>query len=397
MNQTIPAVKTVHVRLLNLDEQQFAIFRMAFKMHNTTDYLLVQEGDAREPELVLVDGDVRAGAEQWQAARQRFANAKVVFFARQPPVFTAPYLAKPIRFDTLFFSLRNLLQGNGVWVAGSSGQAAASPADGTAGAHFTKQDDRRALATATDLPAPVADPAATESLDKPPVRQETVSVSSFSTKGTLLGLVQQVMQQEQNTVVAVDGKPVLVIFPALKRALLAVEAEKIQAFCAQPDLVLSTKAMALDAALREKAKIKTQALVWQLAIWTVQGRLIDPVGPDTLLQMKSWPNMTRMAFLPEATRLSAFLVKTPASLLMLYKLLPLDIRDILNFIAAAYASGYLNIEQPLEQRIQQREAETLLSRNTANQTPIETAAGKSDSVPQSRGLLQRLMGRLRGK
>ena len=80
---------------------------------------------------------------------------------------------------------------------------------------------------------------------------------------------------------------------------------------------------------------------------------------------------------------------------MLYKLLPLEMDDILNFIAATYAAGYLQIEQPAVRGIQESEIETVLSRPMQEVEASTQAA--DESVKQPRGLLQRLMSRLRVK
>lgn len=376
MDHNTPTVKTVRVLLSNLDSRQFAIFRMAFKMHNVVNYEIVEAGDGRIPELVLVDGENAGGADEWQQAKQNYPHAKVVYFAAQPPSFTAPYLAKPIQFDTLFSNLRNLLQGNGVWVAGMSDRVeAAGVARPQHSAH---------------------------------TRQEAVTVDSFATEGTLLGFVQQLAAQGQDVAVAVNGKPALVLFPSIQKVLLAVDPDKIQDLCSQSNLALESKAVPANPQLQEKAKIKIQAFIWQLAIWTAQGRLIEPIRPDTVLKLTAWPNMTRMAYLPESMRISAFLIKTPASLSMLYKLLPLEMNDILNFIAAAHAIGYLSFEQSAEPRpaarelVQPRPAAAVLERAASSDDAdnrITTQSAKAEESAEQRGggLLQRLMGRLRGK
>ena len=114
--------------------------------------------------------------------------------------------------------------------------------------------------------------------------------------------------------------------------------------------------------------------------------------------------MTRMAYLPESMRISAFLIKTPASLSMLYKLLPLEMDDILNFIAATHAIDYLHFELPaetrgLEETASQRPAAAVLERPAQPDHEVDREADASPQAEQARGggLLQRLMGRLRGK
>ena len=122
-NNAIPQVKTVHIMLLGMDERQYAMFRMAFKMHGITNYELVTVEQGIQPDMVLADADT--DVEIWKDAKNQFPDAKVVYFSSSPPPVTAPYLAKPIKFDTLFLNLKNLQQGNGIWVASSSGSSAA--------------------------------------------------------------------------------------------------------------------------------------------------------------------------------------------------------------------------------------------------------------------------------
>lgn len=451
MDLNKPTVKTVRVLLQNLDERQYAIFRMAFKMHNTTNYQLVSESDSAAPELVLVDGDLRNGTDQWHVAKQKYPQARVIYYATRPPTFTAPYLAKPIKFDTLFTNLRHLLQGNGVWAAGigtRQNEEASAPRGGSSSmfassSSSASQPQPRSPAAAerssmfanssappvqsrpaapaggsmfasepAPVPEPVADAMAPQPADLAPEpkpapkqeRQESVTIVRFNTENTLLGFVQQQLTQKQDVVVVANGKPVAMVFSSLQRVLLAQEAEELEKLCQSTSVSLSTKPIPVNENLHEQAKIKSEAFVWQLAIWTAQGRLISPITPDTVLRLKSWPNMTRMAYLPESMRLSAFLIKTPVSLSMLYKLLPLDMADILNFVAATYATGYLHTEQSLEQKIQlKEESEAILTRKATQPAPsapqaatASHAAGEREKE-QPRGLLSRLMSRLRGK
>ena len=128
MNHDLPHVKTVKLLFVAMDDQQQAMFKMAFKMHNTTNYQVINAGSGEKPELVIVDGDGTNGLATWQKAKHDFSGSVVVFFSKSPPAVTAPYLAKPIKFDSLFLNLRNLLQGNGIWVVRSNMANASSAA-----------------------------------------------------------------------------------------------------------------------------------------------------------------------------------------------------------------------------------------------------------------------------
>lgn len=403
MNNNFPKVKTVLVLLVGVDDRQFAMLRMAFKMHNAIHYELIKETDEQNPELVLVDGDTTNGDEQWRATRQRYPSAKVVFFARQPPKFTAPYLAKPIKFDTLFVNLRNLQQGNGVWLADGSSTPDIN-ADhvktmmSNAGTHSTEQSSLQSGNTTASTASTFS---SQKSVVEPPVsndHQESVTLNRFHVDGTLLGMVQQLSKKDSDTAILIDNKPILIVFPSVKRVLLALESEALQKLCRDPSPSLQTRPVTASSKLHEKAKISIESCIWQLAIWTGNGRLIDPITPNTLLKLRVWPNMTRLAFLPESIRLSAFLVRYPVTLATLYKLLPVDMKDILNYIAVTYAAGFLDIEQPLTQQIQQQKQAPEMVMTRTHQSPqAEPASTATETNKQPKGLLQRLMDRLRSK
>ena len=363
MDQNIPTVKTVRVLLLNLDDRQFAIFRMAFKMHNTTNYQLVREDDGAEPELVLVDGDVRGGAAQWQGAKQKFPYARVVYFATQPPMFTAPHLAKPIKFDTLFPILRSLAQGGHIYEV----------------PEYMPSEDG-------------AEPGSNG------VRKTTIR--RFNPQRGLLGALKAASQGHQDVAVLHNGKPVLIVFPSIQRVLLTVSAGELEKFSKDDKLQVVCKAVPDNPQWKEKAKVTIMSCLWQMAIWSAQGRLAYPMTPQTVFTLKRWPNLTRLAPVPESMRLSAFLTKTSVNLNILYKVMPLEMPDILNYLAATSATGFLATDDQFGSD-GQADAAVAANMNVSSNVPDDQMAkdaqkAVSPSAEQPRGLLQRLMRKLFG-
>ncbi|MDF7677007.1 response regulator [Neisseriaceae bacterium ESL0693] len=383
MNDTIPKVKTANILLVDVDDRQTAMLRMAFKMYHSVNYTLVTENDT--PDLVLMDGDNAENKDAWLQLRQRFPDAKIIFFSVNPPAFTAPYLAKPIQFNTLFTHLRNLQQGNGIWVADGE-QAKPEPAE--------------QAETVQKVPDQ-AKPVAAESKHPAHEHQQAKVIVRFNTKGTLFDKVRQLTEQEEDTAIIVNHKPVLIVFPSIKKVLLTATHDELYQLCAHTEQEWQTRHVPATANLHEKAKLSIQACIWQLAIWTARGRLIEPITPETMLRLKTWPNMTRLAYLPESMRLSAFLVKSPVALNTLYKLLPVTLENILNYIAATYAIGSLAIEQPVGQSVLSKEQDMVLSRKD-QQIPTKSvrvdqdSENVSDDAAKPKGLLSRLIGRLRG-
>lgn len=358
-NNTIPKVKTVHIMLLGMDDRQYAMFRMAFKMHGTTNYELVTEEQGIPPQLVLVDADNMP--EAWGKAKERFAGAKVVYFSASPPPTTAPYLAKPIKFDTLFLNLKNLQQGNGIWMARSSASPVAAPA-----------------------------PAQTPAAKAEPVQ----NIEHFDPNEGLLGVVNKASRQENDVAVLHGGKPVLLVFPTIQKVLLAADSAALKALCEQKFVDLTVRPVA-EEHLKNKAKLSVQSCLWQLAIWTGNGRLPKGIETHTVFKVKSWPNLTRLAPLQESMRLSAFLTKTAGSLPMLHRLMSIDGKDLADYLTATYVTGYLVLDAaPAAAPVRPSAA---ASPQHATAVPAEEAETKPAEAPKQRGLLQRLMNKIIGR
>lgn len=365
INQELPQVKTVKLMFVAMEEQQKAMFKMAFKMHNTTNYQVIEQGSGEVPELVIVDGDGAAGLSAWQKAKGDFRNSVVVYFSKSPPAVTAPYLAKPIKFDTLFPSLRNLLQGNGVWIGQGGIQ---KPAE-------------QAAAQAAQTPGPS--------------KNHDITIPRFDANLGLLGAFRKAAQQQQSSMISVNGQAILAVFPTIQRVRIEVDADQLRRLCGgEGDIAV--RALPEGADGQERANATITSTMWQIALWTADGRLVQPINPNTIFRLKCWPNLTRLTELPESMRLSAFLVKTPASINTLYKLMPLDIADILNYVAATYLTDYLEITHQVSETHQTTQQAGTVSRSdsaAAVEKPAEPAP-----APKSGGsLLSRFMKKLLNK
>lgn len=369
MDNLIPKVKTVRVMLLEMGEQQNAVFKMAFKMHNTTNYEIVEPGSAYQPDMVLVDVDGGKGILAWHEAKKNYQNIPVVVFSAHDPVITAPYLPKPVKFDTLFPILRSLAQGGNVFEAVQGG--------GDAGKQV-------------------------ESSHSDDVKPRKITIRRFNPQRGLLGALRASSERQQDTAVLVGGKPVLIVFPSIQRVLLTVSAEELERMCRDDHVSVICKSVPDNPQWKEKAKVTIMSCLWQMAIWTAQGRLIFPMTPQTVFTLKRWPNLTRLAPVPESMRLSAFLTKTSVNLNILYKVMPLDMADILNYLAATFVTGYLATDSQFS--VQNGQSDKELATGTMkvsthvpdNKMSKDAMNAVTPSQTQPRGLLQRLMRKLSG-
>ena len=363
MENMLPKVKTIRVMLQNMGDQQDAVFRMAFKMHNTTNYEMVTPESVEQPDMVLVDTDSEEGMQNWQALKQKYTDIPVVMFSTGEPKERTPYLAKPIKFDTLFPILRSLAQGGHIYEV----------------PEYMPSEDG-------------AEPGSNG------VRKTTIR--RFNPQRGLLGGLKAASQGHQDVAVLHDGKPVLIVFPSIQRVLLTVSAGELEKFSKDDKLQVVCKAVPDNPQWKEKAKVTIMSCLWQMAIWTAQGRLAYPMTPQTVFTLKRWPNLTRLAPVPESMRLSAFLTKTSVNLNILYKVMPLEMPDILNYLAATSATGFLATDDQFGSD-GQADAAVAANMNVSSNVPDDQMAkdaqkAVSPSAEQPRGLLQRLMRKLFG-
>ena len=377
MNHDLPHVKTVKLLFVAMDEQQQAMFKMAFKMHNTTNYEVINVNSGEQPELVIVDGDGANGLATWQKAKHDFSSSVVVFFSKSPPAVTAPYLPKPIKFDSLFLNLRNLLQGNGIWVVRPNMANTTAPSQ---------------AAVAQTQPAHSAHAHAH--------RSSEVTIPRFDPRVGILGSFREILAHQRNAAILVDEKPVLAIFTSTQRVWIAVPPEQLRNLCRQERPNIKLKNIPDENNIQDRANATVTSTMWQVALWTANGRLVHPINPNTVFKLKGWPNLTRLTPLPEAMRLSAFLTKTSVSLNMLYKLMPLDMADILNYIAATYLTDYLEITQQVNEAPSAQSATRATVNTSATPRPEQVRAARANEAhtqQKTGGLLSRLMKKLLNK
>ena len=361
MDNLIPKVKKVRVSLQEMAEQQHAVFKMAFKMHNTTNYEIVDARYTVEPDMVWVDVDGNKGMLAWHEAKKNHPNIPVVIFSINEPIVTAPYLSKPVKFDTLFPILRSLAQGGNIVEPKLSLQA--------------------------------------EKVLEPLGNNKKIMIRRFNPQRGLLGALRASSDRQQDIAILVNGKPVLIVFPCVQRVLLTTSAEELERMCQDDHLVVVCKVVPDNPQWKEKAKVTIMSCLWQMAIWTAQGRLVFPMTPQTVFNLKQWPNLARLAPVPESMRLSAFLTKTSVNLNVLYKVMPLDMADILNYLAATYVTGYLVTDNRFSIQENKGLATDIVNVNTHvpdNKMSKDALTAVTPSQNQPRGLLQRLMRKLSG-
>ena len=112
-----------------------------------------------------------------------------------------------------------------------------------------------------------------------------------------------------------------------------------------------------------------------------------------MLRLKGWPNLTRLAHIQDSMRLSAFMTQTTANLHILYKIMKVELIDLLNFIAATYLIGLLLTDASSIKKYSEQFAQEDKEREQVEETE-DGISIRSKYKAQSTGMLQRLMSRM---
>lgn len=379
-------IPVVNILLAGMDEKKTAIFRMAFKMHGAVRYQVVESGND-QPELAIVDVDGPSGTAVWDEFRQTYPDLPAIFSSVSEPLFRVPYLPKPVRTENLFPLIRAVMKGEGFFDPDEANFARAK-------AEEERQEKRQARLARAKQDAEGNDDDDEQFVVRRFQRKEqlpTARIKLFSADVGLLGALRAACAQNKDVALVYQDKPLLIVFPSIQKILLAIAPNDLKELCEQDEEVkVTTKFIADNPEWKRKAKVSFESCLWQFAVWTCRGRLLSAIKPDTLIRLKGWPNLTRFARIPDSMRLSAFMTQTTANLHILYKILKVELIDLLNFIAATYMIGLLVPDA-------QMTGQGVVSGDNkvqGNGLQEDGIVVRRKYKAQSTGMLQRLMSRL---
>lgn len=378
----------VNILLVGMDDKKMAVFRMAFKMHAAVRYVIVDGISGEAPQLAIVDVDGVDGMQTWNDFKQQQPDLPAIFCSVSEPTFSVPYLAKPVKVETLFPLIRAVMKGEGVF----------NPVVKQQEREKAEQARKEKIATKKKESSPDDQQFVVRKFQRKE-QLPTANMEVFSAERGLLGALRKVCLQDKDVALVYQKKPLLIVFPSIQKILLAMPPDELKLICENDDTQeIMIKYIADNPAWRQSAKVSFKSCLWQFALWSGRGRLISAINPDTLIRLKGWPNLTRLAHIPDAMRLSAFMTQTTANLHILYKILRVELVDLLNFISATYTVGLLatdlNTIQAMQATKEDGKEENKVQGNGLQEDGIVV---RQKYRSQSTGMLQRLMNRLMEK
>ena len=355
---------SIVVRGIGLDSRKEAVFRMAFRMNRMTNYNFLESDDTQVPNLAIADLDSPDGLTDAENFRQEHPDIPLLATTISPEKFaTFITLAKPIRMETLFPALEQLLR-----------PAQTTPIF-TQQPRFEQVQKSSTVDNSQKLIPPVAKP-----------NFDPDKIEYFDPEQGLLALVDRAIR-DHIPVGIVDrrnGKLLWRIFPEQEKVDASITREEARSIFHQDegDLVLRTDAS--FAATDDICSMTLTEYLWEIHAIVANGRLSKKIPLNQPVKLRRWPNLTRLHPLPEALRLAAFLARSPASPALTMRMLRVQSQALFNFLAAADALELLDYGSARTGTISESIAATI--------TPVEAPK----TPPAKRGLLGRLLSKIAG-
>ena len=344
MNPQTPK-QCLKVRAIGMDGRKSAVFRMAFKMYSKRQFLLLEAGETEPADLAVADLDSPEAAAQLEDFVREHPGVPVLCTSVDPTTAQPwPVLRKPIRMETLFPALEALLTQTHAPKAPPQTPSAAThePLVAAPAQPVAPADPAHPRPTPQTVPSPARQDIAANEVPPRPAPPPVVtllpeSVRTFDPEVGLLGLLLRVRRDKIPAAIT-RGRDdlVFILDPEADRVRTTLGDADIQTLCSEGE-ALHLRALKTSDGLdpREERELTLQALLWQVAAWSARGRLSQRIPLNGVVQLRQWPNLTRLPVLPESLRLSAFFARSPASPILTVKILQVQPSDLFNFLAAA--------------------------------------------------------------
>jgi len=354
-------ITTVLVR--GMDSRKLATLRAAFKSHTQQRYQLLDDATGNIPQVALIEMDGVDAKHLWKEFRNQYPQLPAIMVSAFPqPGAPVPVLMKPIQLEKLFAILQRALS-----------QPGTVPIDSPSEPITLK----KAILADPQITSPGITPQDV-SENPPRVQQFNLpeTIEYFDTRHGLLSVLLEIKKQNTATMIKIAGQIALIAVPQNKKIFPLISMSIIQASCLNPSEKIATLAFTTGVYPKNIEPINFSSLLWQVSLWTSHGRLLNGINPNTLLRLRHWPNLTRLAEIPDAMRIAALWTRHPANLQLTVRMLNIPPQHIFDFLAASYSIGILDFPE------------------SPGETPIDIT--QSTPTQPRGGLLMRLLRKIAG-
>jgi hypothetical protein len=169
-------------------------------------------------------------------------------------------------------------------------------------------------------------------------------VHGFSPDDYLITILRRAVAHVQDMRIALDGVGEITVFA--RRGEYFPGTTDMARFCAAPAARFQVTVLDGHEAGRDTAAgvgRNIDELLWQAGFHASGGRLMQGCLRDDVVQLRHWPNLSRLPSTPNAMRISALLTRHPTSIMLAQRLLKVEAAEIYRFYSAARCAGLAHV------------------------------------------------------
>lgn len=192
----------------------------------------------------------------------------------------------------------------------------------------------------------------------------TAGVDYFNPDDYMLHTLRRATANGQDIYIEVDGIGELLVLTE-RGEYFAYVTDMGAFFSTHPERCKLTILAAGDERIPEASIVgrNIDELMWEAAFHASQGRLMQGCYRDDVVELSSWPNLTRLSHTPQAMRIAALLSRHPTSIYFAMRLLKVTPEEMYQFYSAARSAGYARPinRTPEEPKLEPHRNQNLLS------------------------------------
>lgn len=162
----------------------------------------------------------------------------------------------------------------------------------------------------------------------------------FNPEDYVITTLKRAIANDQNIEVSL-GEEKIVVVPATGEYLAFVNDEKkFYAAEAKAFKVTVLKQENIDNYFSNALGKNIDELMWKAGFYASNGRLIKGCEREDVVQLKYWPNLTRLPGPANAIRIAALLTRYPTSVTLATRMLKVPMEEMFSFYTAAHCAGW---------------------------------------------------------
>ncbi len=338
-----------------MDERSCEALRMAFNGPGKGCCTLTD--DAASADMSIVNMDSVDGGELLEKVRNEYPLRHIIVLSvSDPQLEDTHYVARPIRVDALIKTIKKV------------SQLPLLDPRRVGAAIATKPELKEGSVTRHAAQVKAAMPAKVSQVEakKPPISRARIPKVDFcqaESKESYFYDPENHLQGEISTAIKravkknisvqlsirIGGEwKTITVLPEAKKVITSINDTCLKRLCTSPLCTLEVKMRSHNRknsfeleyrAVESKTGRSIDAFLWQVALWSAQGRA--PLGTDlnAPVYLRHWPNITRLSVSPGMMRVVTLLIGQPHKLPLISQVLGIPYSQVFSLYSAAQAIG----------------------------------------------------------